>query len=112
VTGGLESGLLAKHSILYAKAVLDGVSAVAFAATMGVGICLSAVPVVLYQGTIALAAGTLRPYLGSDVIVELSAVGGLLIFAIGLNLLELKEIRVANFLPAFLVIMAWMGLLL
>jgi uncharacterized protein len=112
VTGALESGLLAKHSILYAKAVLDGVSAVAFAATMGVGICLSAVPVVLYQGTIALAAGTLRPYLGSDVIVELSAVGGLLIFAIGLNLLELKEIRVANFLPAFLVIMAWMGLLL
>jgi uncharacterized membrane protein YqgA involved in biofilm formation len=110
VTGALEGGLLGQHTILYAKAVLDGVTAVAFAATMGAGICLSAVPVVVYQGVIALAAGSLRPYLGPEVITELSAVGGLLILGIGLNLLELKELKVANFLPAFLVVSVWMGL--
>jgi hypothetical protein len=108
VTGALESGLLGRHQILYAKSVLDGVTAVAFAASMGVGICLSAIPVVFYQGSIALAAGFLRPFLGVDVVTELAAVGGLLIFAIGLNLLELTKIKVANFLPAFLVVLIWM----
>jgi uncharacterized membrane protein YqgA involved in biofilm formation len=108
VTGALESGLLGQHQILYAKSVLDGITAVAFAASMGIGICLSAVPVVLYQGAIALAAGSLRPFLGTAVITELSAVGGVLIFAIGLNLLELKEIKVANFLPAFAVAFVWL----
>ncbi|MBT9172451.1 MAG: putative membrane protein YdfK [Syntrophomonadaceae bacterium] len=101
VTGALESGLRGSHQILYAKAVLDGVTAVAFAATMGVGISLSAVPVVLYQGGIALAAGSLRPYLRPEVIAEMSAVGGLLILCIGLGMLGLlKELKVVNFLPA------------
>lgn len=111
VTGALESGLLGTHNTLYVKSVLDGVTSVAFAATMGLGICLSAVPVLLYQGSIALAAGSLQPFLGPQVISELSGVGGLLILAIGLNLLELKEIKVANFLPAFVVVLVWMGLL-
>lgn len=105
VTGALESGLLGRHNILYIKAILDGVSAVAFAATMGIGVCLSAAPVFLYQGGIALGAGYLHSYLGPTVINELTGVGGLLIVAIGLNLLELKEIKVANFLPAFLVVL-------
>jgi uncharacterized protein len=111
VTGALESGLLGSHTTLYVKSILDGVTSVAFAATMGLGICLSAVPVVLYQGMIALAAGTLQPYLGPEVISELSGVGGLLILGIGLNMLELKEIKVANFLPAFAVVLIWLGFL-
>lgn len=101
VTGALESGLQGSHQVLYAKAVLDGVTAVAFAATMGIGISLSALPVVLYQGGMALAAGSLRPYLGPAVIAEMSAVGGLLILCIGLGMLGLlKDLKVANFLPA------------
>lgn len=109
VTGSLESGLLGRHQILYAKAVLDGVTAIAFAASMGIGICLSAVPVVLYQGGIALAAGTLRPYLSPAVIAEMAAVGGLLIFCIGLGMLGLlKEIKVANFLPALALVVVLM----
>ena len=111
VTGALESGLLGQHEILYVKAILDGATAVAFAATMGLGVCLAAIPVVLYQGGIALAAGSLQSFLGPEVIREVSGVGGLLILAIGLNLLELKEIKVANFLPAFAVILVWMTLL-
>jgi len=109
VTGALESGLQGRHQILYAKAVLDGVTASAFAASMGIGVCLSAVPVVLYQGGIALAASTLRPYLGPAVITEMTAVGGLLIFCIGLSMLGLlKEIKVANFLPALVLVVALM----
>jgi uncharacterized membrane protein YqgA involved in biofilm formation len=108
VTGALESGLLGRHQILFAKSVLDGVTAIAFAATMGAGISLAAVPVVMYQGGIALAAGTVRPLLSPAVIAELSAVGGVLILAIGLNLLELKEMKVANLLPALLVVLVWM----
>ncbi|EEG76931.1 DUF554 domain-containing protein [Dethiobacter alkaliphilus] len=111
VNGALESGLLGRHDTLYVKAVLDGAIAVSAAATMGIGITLSAVPVMIYQGGIALAAGTLQPFLGPEVVTELSGVGGLLIVAIGLNLLELKEIRVANFLPAFIVVLIWTGIL-
>lgn len=111
VTGALESGLLGQHRILYVKAILDGTTSIAFAATMGLGISLSALPVVLYQGAITLAAGTLQPFLGPEVISELSGVGGLLILAIGLHLLELKEVKVANFLPAFFVVLIWVGVL-
>ena len=111
VNGALESGLLGSHDTLYIKAVLDGAIAVSAAATMGIGISLSAVPVMLYQGSIALAAGSLQPYLGPEVVSAISGVGGLLIVAIALNLLELKDIKVANFLPAFAVVMIWTGVL-
>lgn len=111
VTGALESGLLGQHQTLYIKAILDGFTAIAFAATMGPGICLSAIPVVVYQGGIALAAGSLQPFLGPDVIREITGVGGLLIMAIALNMLELQEIKVANFLPAFAVVLLWTGVL-
>ena len=111
VMGALESGLLGQHQILYVKAILDGTTSVALAASMGIGVSLSAVPVVLYQGFIALAAGSLQPFLSPDVISELSGVGGLLILAVGLNMLELQEIKVANFLPAFVVVLVWVGIL-
>lgn len=102
ITGALESGLLGQHQTLYVKSLLDGVTAIAFAATMGPGVCLSAVPVFLFQGGIALAAGWVQPYLGEAIIGEITGVGGLLIIAIGLNMLELTKIKVANFLPAFI----------
>jgi len=111
VMGALESGLLGQHQILYVKAILDGTTSVALAASMGIGVSLSAVPVVLYQGFITLAAGSLQPFLSPDVVSELSGVGGLLILAVGLNMLELQEIKVANFLPAFVVVLVWVGIL-
>lgn len=112
VTGALESGLLGQHQTLYVKAILDGFTAIAFAATMGVGVCLASVPVLLYQGSIALAAGLLQPFLSPAVLNELTAVGGILIIAIAVNLLELKEIKVANFLPAFFIVPLWLIVLL
>ncbi|HHX73369.1 MAG TPA: DUF554 domain-containing protein [Firmicutes bacterium] len=112
VTGALESGLLGQHQTLYVKSILDGFTSIAFAATMGAGVCFSALPVFLYQGIIALAAGTLQPLLGPEVISELSGVGGMLIVAISLNMLELVKIKVANFLPAFLFVILLAGVIL
>lgn len=100
ITGALESGLLGRHQILYAKSALDGISAVVFASTMGIGVAFSALPVMLYQGSIALLARWVSLFLTEAVIVELSAVGGLLIVAISLNLLQLKTLKVGNLLPA------------
>lgn len=100
IVGALESGLLLEHTILYTKAMLDGFSAIIFASTMGIGVALSALPVFIYQGLIALSASLLSGVLSDPVINEIRAVGGLLIIGIGLNLLEIKEIRVVNLLPA------------
>ena len=102
ITGSLQSGLTGEHSILYAKAMLDGVSAVVFASTMGVGVVFSGFSVLLYQGTITLLAGVIAPLLTPAAITEMSATGGLLIVAIGINILELKQIRIGNLLPSML----------
>lgn len=108
ITGALESGLSGEHQILYAKSILDGVSAVIFASSMGVGVAFAALPVVLYQGSIALLAKLAASVLTIPVINELSATGGILIMAIGFNLLRIKEIRVGNLLPAFLFTLLFM----
>ncbi len=100
ITGAMESGLLGKHQILYAKSILDGVTAVIFAANMGIGVAFSALPIIAYQGSIALLSRVAGSFLTATVITELTAVGGILILAIGLNLLQLKEVKVGNLLPA------------
>ncbi len=99
IMGALESGLRGNNSILYAKAMLDGVTSLVFAATLGIGVVLSAFSVLLYQGGITLFAGTLQGVLSTAIVNEMSAAGGLLIVAIGLNILEIEEIRVGNLLP-------------
>lgn len=100
VTGSLESGMTGVHATLYAKAMLDGISAVVFASTLGVGVALSSIPVLLYQGTITLLATWISQWLTTAAVVEMSATGGLLIVAIGLNILNIKQVRVGNLLPS------------
>ncbi len=100
IVGALEDGLSGNPSTLFAKSILDGVSAVIFAATLGIGVAFSAVPVFIYQGGITLLAGLVQPWLTETVISQMSLVGGILIFAIGINLLEIKKINVGNLLPA------------
>ena len=99
IMGALQDGLLNDPSTLYAKSLLDGFSAIAFASTLGPGVFLSAIPVFIYQGTISLLSAFLQPLLTEQVITEMTAVGGLLIVGIGLNLLEITEIKVGNLLP-------------
>lgn len=103
IVGALEDGLTGDATTLFSKSILDGVTAVIFAAGMGMGVALSALPVLAYQGGITLLAGAMRPFLTVTVIHQMSLVGGILIFAIGLNLLEVTRIKVGNLLPAIFV---------
>jgi len=101
--GCLNDGLRGDYRLLATKALLDGISAVAFASALGWGVLLSAVTVLLIQGSLTLGARALEPFLRSEAIqAEVFAAGGVMMLALGLRLLELKQIRVANFLPALL----------
>ncbi len=100
IVGSLESGLTGNHQTLYAKAVLDGVTSIIFASTMGLGVIFSAVAVFLYQGAITLTAVFIKGFLVPATIEEMTSTGGLLIVAIGLNMLGITRIRVGNLLPA------------
>ena len=100
IVGSLEDGLNHEFSTLFAKSVMDGIMAVVFSAAMGIGTMFSAVPVVIYQGSITLLAGALRPFLTELMIGRMSCVGSILIFALGLNLAVGTKIRIGNMLPA------------
>ena len=102
ITGALDSGLRGDHSTLVAKSVLDGVTSMVLASTLGWGVMLSAVAVLIYQGGIALAASFVAPLLeNARMVTEMSAVGGVLIMGIGLNMIGMKErIPVGDLLPA------------
>lgn len=100
IVGSLESGLSGNHETLFAKSILDAVSSVVYGSTMGFGVALSALPVLLYQGAITLGASLLAPVLTEGVIAEMKAVGSLLILALSLNMLGLTRIRVMNSVPA------------
>lgn len=100
IIGSIESGINNNHNTLFAKSVLDGVSAIVFSSTLGIGVSLAAISVFLYQGTITLLAGVLAEYVQPEALNELSAIGGLLIMIIGLNILKITKIKVGNMLPA------------
>lgn len=100
IVGAMNSGLQGNHEMLFAKSILDGAIGIVFASTMGIGVAFSAVPVLIYEGAIALGAGFIKDMLTPEIIREMSAVGSLLIAAIGFNFLEVKEIKVANMIPA------------
>jgi len=112
IVGSLESGLSGNHQILYAKSVLDGIVSLIFASTLGIGIVLSAFSVLLYQGSITLAASSLQPLLSETIKADTSAIGGLLIIGMSFNMLEMNNIKVANLLPAIFipVIYQWLSL--
>jgi uncharacterized membrane protein YqgA involved in biofilm formation len=98
IIGALESGLTGNNRTLFAKSAIDGITAIIFSSTMGLGVLFSSVPVLLYQGTITLLAHFIKT---SDVVIaEMTATGGLLIIGIASNMLGIKEFKVANMLPS------------
>ena len=111
IVGSMDSGLRGDHMTLIAKSALDGVSAIFFTSALGPGVALSALAVLLYQGSIALLANWIAPLLTDPIINEMSAVGGLLIIGIGLNMIYDKHISVGNLLPAIFVPMAYVPLM-
>lgn len=100
IMGSIEDGLNNNHRILFAKAALDGISAIIFASTMGSGVIFSCFPVLIYQGSITLLASSVKAFLSPAAIVEMTATGGLLIVGIGLNVMGIKDIKVGNLLPS------------
>lgn len=107
IVGLLDAGLRGEYSTILTKSLIDGITAAMLASTLGLGVIFSAVAVFVYQGAITLLAGLLQPLLTEAIITEMSAVGGLLIFAIGLNMQGITKIRVGNLLPAILVPLAY-----
>ncbi len=104
IVGSIQDGLVGDYTILAAKAVLDGVMSVVFAASLGGGVFLSVFTVAIYQGLITLLAGLLSPFVTDALTGELSLVGSVLVMAIGFNLLfDKKVVKVGNLLPAVLV---------
>jgi uncharacterized membrane protein YqgA involved in biofilm formation len=100
ILGALQDGLRGDYSILLTKSGLDGIASVALASTLGVGVLFSTIPVLVYQGSITIAASTLQPYLTKSIVNGMTATGGLLIVGIALNILHVAKIRVGNMLPA------------
>ncbi len=102
VLGSIQDGLTGDYELLAIKSLLDGFGALAFASALGIGVGFSAITVLVVQGAIALGAANLEGVLTDPMIAAMNAVGGLLILGIGLRLLEVREIRIANLLPALL----------
>lgn len=103
ILGAFQDGLTGVYDTLAVKSVLDGFTAIALASTLGWGVVFSSLIVLVYQGTLTLAAVWIKPFLSDSVVLEMTAAGGLLIVGIGLNILELIKIRVANMLPALVI---------
>lgn len=115
VIGAIDSGLRNDHDVLIAKGIIDGFTALILSSTLGIGVILSAVPVFLYQGAITMLASVISRFIPDDMlqffIEEMTATGGLMIIAIGLNLIGLTKIRVANLVPGILIVALVTGLL-
>lgn len=100
IKGSLDGGLRGDHATLYAKSVMDTISACIFSSTLGFGVLFSVVPVVLYQGAITLLAAVAGPYLGDAVIAEMNTVGSLLLLGLSLDLLGIAHLKLMNYIPA------------
>ncbi len=102
IVGSLQDGISGDPSILYVKSLLDGVMAMVFASSMGIGVLFSVFPLALYQGLITAFAVVIEPYLTDIMISQVSMVGSVLIVGIGINLVFGKTVKIGNFLPALL----------
>jgi uncharacterized membrane protein YqgA involved in biofilm formation len=100
IVGALEDGLTGNASTLYAKAVIDGITSIVFASNFGIGVAFSALPILVYQGGITLMAVWIKPWLTLEVITQMSLVGSVLIFCLGMGMLGIKKFKVGNLLPA------------
>lgn len=110
IVGAINDGLNGDYRILLTKSMLDGITSVAFASSLGIGVAFSSIPVFLYQGSISLAAGFFGNVFSDPVVREMTATGGLLIVGIGMNIMGLSRIRVGNLLPALVVVVVFVKL--
>ncbi|MCL2589112.1 MAG: DUF554 domain-containing protein [Oscillospiraceae bacterium] len=107
VVGSIDSGLRDDQSIIFTKSLIDAVSALLLASTLGLGVLFSAIPILLYQGSIELFAGALQHVFTLELVSQIGAVGGVMILGIGVNMVADAKIKVANLLPGFLIAVAY-----
>ena len=103
ILGAIEEGLGGKPDLLLAKSVLDGFSSIALAAALGIGVMFSVIPLLIYQGGLTIFAGFFENIFTEIIINELTAVGGILLIGLGLNILEIKKLKILNMLPGLLI---------
>ncbi|MDY6915677.1 MAG: DUF554 domain-containing protein [Candidatus Cloacimonadota bacterium] len=104
ILGAIEEGLGNSPNLLMAKSILDGFSSIALAAAMGIGVMLSVIPLLIYQGGLTLLTALIGDYFNQVIVNELSAVGGLMLLALGLRILKIKDIKVLNMLPSLVIV--------
>ncbi|MCL2414015.1 MAG: DUF554 domain-containing protein [Bacteroidales bacterium] len=110
ILGAFEDGMGQTPNLLYTKSVIDGFASIAFASSFGIFVAFSAIPVLIYQGALTLLTVYLMQFMNDAMIADLTAVGGILLFALGINIMRIKEIKVINFLPALIVIVVLSGI--
>jgi len=104
ILGSIQDGLTGDYKLLAVKSTLDGFASIAFASTLGVGVLFASIPILIYQGGVSLLASQLNSIITAPMMAEMTATGGILLMGVGVsNLLEIKKIRVGNFLPALVV---------
>ncbi|WP_321280905.1 DUF554 domain-containing protein [Marinifilum fragile] len=103
IVGSLEEGMGKEPTLLLTKSLMDGISSVALAAVMGIGVLFSVIPLLIYQGGLTLLAALFGDIIPQVIINEITGIGGVLIIALGISILELKKIKVLNMLPAILI---------
>ena len=103
ILGSFEEGMGKEPSLLFTKSLMDGISSVALAAVLGIGVLFSVVPLLIYQGGLTLLAALFGEIIPEFIINEITGIGGVLIIGLGLSILEIKKIKVLNMLPALLV---------
>ncbi len=102
--GSIEEGIHQNRTLMYTKSLMDGITSILLASSFGTGVLFSAIPLLIFQSALTLGAFYFESYLYPELITEISAVGGIIIIGIGLNILEITKIKVSNMLPALLLI--------
>lgn len=110
VLGSFEAGINQNYTLIFTKSILDGFMSIVFAAAMGLGTAFSALSIFVYQGILTVASTWIAPFFTEEMLTELSASGGALIMMIGINLLKLRTIKTANFLPAIVLAVLFVAL--
>lgn len=112
ILGAIDEGLGNGSEILFTKSMMDGFSSIALSSVMGIGVLFSVVPMLLYQGGLTLLVFYLGDFVTQQIVVELTAVGGVLLIGLGINILEIKNIKVVNMLPSLIcvILLAWLRL--
>ncbi|MBU1012962.1 MAG: DUF554 domain-containing protein [Bacteroidetes bacterium] len=104
ILGAIEEGINGNSELLLMKSLMDGVSSVALASALGIGVGFSAIPLLIYQGGLTLLASSVGSFFTEPIINELSAVGGVLLIGLGINILEIKKLRILNMIPSLMIV--------